>query len=92
MRLHLRKFNQFLENTEKQILDQKEKQTIRFYLNKIALQKVFSLEEFKEFKALIDKVRKGLSIKEREEFDWIAPGLLSFAMALILDEVGPLSR
>ncbi|CAD7778329.1 MAG: hypothetical protein KIIPBIDF_01558 [Candidatus Methanoperedenaceae archaeon GB50] len=92
MRLHLRKFNQLLENTEKQVLNPEEKQIIKSYLNKIAVQKVFSLEEFKEFNTMIGKVRKGLSIKEREEFDWIAPGLLSFAMALILDEAGPLSR
>ena len=92
MKLHLKKFNQLLGNIEKQVLDPEEKEIIKFYLNKIAIQKVFSLEEFKEFNTLIGKVRKGLSIKEREEFDWIAPGLLSFAMALILDEAGPLSR
>ena len=62
MRLHLRKFNQLLENIEKQVLNPEEKQIIKFYLNKIAIQKVFSLEEFKEFNTLIGKVRKGLSI------------------------------
>ena len=91
MKLHLRKFNQFLEKT-KQNLRKDEKEKIEFYLNKIATQKVFSFDECKEFKILVEKIRQALKEKEKEEFDWIAPTLLSFALAMIVDELGPLSK
>ena len=47
MKLHLKKFNQLLENTEKQVLNPEEKQIIKFYLNKIAVQKVLVLKNLK---------------------------------------------
>jgi len=90
MKLHLLRFNQFLEEAKGIKNDEKEK--IKFYLNKIAIQKAFSLEECKEFKRLAEKVKKGLSEKQKGDFDWITPGLLSFALSLVVDELSPLSR
>jgi len=88
MRLHLKKFDEFLRILiEMRTISKEEMERISLYKDKIARQDRFTLEECKDFRYLIEKIRKGLPDKKRRDFDWIAPSLLSFAGAPIIDDL-----
>lgn len=90
MRLHLKKFDEFLGllvAKEDRAITKEEMERISFYKNKIACQREFTIEECKDFRSLMKKIRKELPKDKTGDFDWIAPGLLSFASAPMIDDV-----
>ncbi len=90
MRLHLKKFDEFLRllmAKEDRAITKEEMKRIFLYKNKITYQDRFTIEECKDLRSLMKKIRKELSEDKRRDFDWIAPGLLSFASAPIIDDV-----
>lgn len=90
MRLHLKKFEEFLRllrAKEDKAITQEEMERISLYRDKIAYQIGFTIEECKDLRALMKKIRKELPEDKRGDFDWIVPSLLSFASAPIIDEV-----
>lgn len=90
MKLHLKKFDEFLGlliTKEDRAITKEEMERISLYKDKIACQRGFTIEECKDFRSLIEKIRKELPQDKRRDFDWVAPSLLSFASAPIIDDL-----
>lgn len=90
MRLHLKKFDEFLGllmTKEDRAITKEEMERISLYKNKIACQRGFTIEECKDLRSLMKKIREELPEDKRRDFDWIAPSLLSFASAPIIDDI-----
>ncbi len=90
MKLHLKKFDEFLGlliTKEDRAITKQEMERISLYKDKIACQNRFTIEECKDFRSLMKKIRKELPQDKRRDFDWVAPSLLSFASAPMIDDI-----
>lgn len=72
---------------EDRAITKEEMERISLYKNKIACQNRFTIEECKDLRSLMKKIREELPEDKRRDFDWIAPSLLSFASAPMIDDI-----